>query len=83
MRDFSFMFYRAQSFDQDKQRAIVTKWDLSSSINKHDMFAFLAEGALLNVTHTYPGEGDGVVLTHPSFDGSKTMAHGVNVETGG
>ncbi|CAB9505486.1 lipoprotein [Seminavis robusta] len=78
VRDMSFAFYRALSFQEDerKQRAILTKWDLSKVLDKQNMFAFLAQGAM-NATGV--SQAEGVMLSHPSYDGSR-MAHGMAVE---
>ena len=74
VKDTSFMFYKAASMQEDdeKQRAIVTKWDLSKIKDKQRMFTF-AEGALNSTTVSQ----EGAILSHPSYDGSR-MAQGIN-----
>lgn len=65
--DTSFMFYRASSFDDERQQKIVSSWDLSNVAAKEDMFSD-AQAALNGTT---AAQEDAAMLSHPSYDGSR------------
>jgi Mycoplasma protein of unknown function, DUF285 len=76
VKDTAFLFYKAVAFqkDDEKTRAIVTEWDLSQVEDKENMFDFT-----WNNTATAK---EGVMLTHPAYDGSTKMSPAALVEMG-